>query len=571
MSNSILNKIETRIKIKGDFTKIADFLLGKEIKITQEDSQFIFLISADLGIKSLLHESYGFIYSQMNPENAMFIYRELENIELSIEDSPHIRYMAENIDKMRSYNDFKTAKTELISSVLYYLNKNIKNINLTPDQAEIFTEWLIGFIHQNKNDRSKLIQFVIISAIPKIKTIDIINDKTFNINLIRRPIWKFLLKNITLSNSAKEENFRSDSDDSDDQDEIFSNHKIVRCNDDINRDANNVSSGVFKYLFDRYKDNPHNIGIVSVTSNSSIHKIIEYNDTDDYWSSTDMPDSWIMIDFKEYEIIPSSYTIKTATNLKYNHDKDDDDAEKTPSLTSWNLEGSVDGNRWSLLDERRNSQNKFGYKNQYRIDQKMRCRFIRIKQIDKNLAGTFSMCIQNIEFFGELPRQNKKIEYKPGSELDGVFSFLINELGGNPALLNKIELTSSCDPKFLIDANWKGCWKSPDEKRSWVKIDLMLAQVDLSSYALKSHAGPGYFKSWIVEVSEDGKKWILVDQRKYRNDYKSQYQWIKWTCIRPFASPVRYIKFTMTDVSEELNNVFWLSGIELFGDFFIPK
>lgn len=564
MTNSILDRIETRIKINGDFTKIADFLLGKEIKITQEDAQFIFLISADLGIESLLHESYGFVYSQMNSENAMFFYRELRDIELPIDLSPHIRYMAENVSKMRLLNDFKSSSTELISSVLYYLNNHIKSINLTSDEAESFTEWLIGFINQNKDDRKKLLQFIMISSIPKIKTISIINDTNFNINLIRRPILKFLLQNKTLNKDAK--SLISDSDDSDDPDDVFADYKVIRCQNNKNDDRDFLSSGVFKWYFDHYKENPSNIDIVSVTSSTSIHKIIEYNDIDDFWSSTDMPNSWIMIDFKEYEIIPSLYTIKTIIPLNY-------DDEKTPSLISWDLEGSIDGSRWTLLDKRRNiSPNfKIGNKNQYKIDQIMRCRYIRLTQIGKNNADDFTLNIQNIEFFGELPRQNKKIEYNDGTGLGGIFSFLISKLGRNPVLLKKIEISSSCDAKFLIDKKWKGTWKSPNKKKSWVKIDLMLAQIDLLSYALKSHNGPGFFRSWVVEVSNNDKDWYIVDKKVYRNDYDKPYQWIIWTCQIPYKSPVRYVKFTMSDLSEDKDNIFWLSGIELFGDLIIPK
>lgn len=571
LTNSISNRIETRIKVDGNFEIIADYLLGKEIKITQDDSQFIFLISADLGIESLLKETYGFVYSSMSLDKAMFIYRELGQIQISIENSPHVRYMAENITKMLSFDDFKTSSTNLISSVLYYLNEHIRSINLTLEQAELLSEWIIGYINQNKADRLKLLQFIIISSIPKIKTISIINDPTFNINLIRRPLLKYLLKNKKLTNLSIDNSLLSISDDSDNSDDdmqdFVNNYKLIRCQDDEDDDDNvNLSSGVFKWLIKRYNANLHDIGIASVSSNSSIHKIIEYHDNAEYWSTTDMQDSWIMFDFKEYEIIPTSYTLKTVTSLNY------DGNDSAPSLISWKLEGLNNENKWIILDERRHVNSNCN-SNQYRIDQKsrQRWRFIRLSQIGKNNAGTFSMYIQNIEFFGELPRQRKILNYSPGSELDGIFSLLSSELGENPALLNKIDITSSCDPKFLIDETWKGTWKSPNERRSWVKIDLMDAKVDLNSYALKSHSGPGYLRSWIVEVSDDDKKWHCVDKKTFRNDYNTPYRWIKWTCMTPYSNPIRYIKFTMTDMSEERKNIFWLSGIELFGDLIIPK
>ncbi|OHT07372.1 hypothetical protein TRFO_24458 [Tritrichomonas foetus] len=529
LSNTLLNRVETILNIDGPFELIQNVLLGQTIEIIPENAMFIFFMAADLGMESLLNDASGHIYSRMTPELAMSIFRDLETIE--IPDGPHIRFMAENIDKMRSMKEFLQAPTQLISSVLYH--KKLKT-----HSPEAFCEWLIGFVNQNREDRNRLLQHILVQSLPRTIAINMVMDTSLNINLIRNPLLEFLKRGVE---AEKEDDF-----------------EVIRCH----YEKGNENQGIFATLCKRCNGNPQDFGLVEITCNSNVSNIIEPQENE-YWATPDMPNSWVMFDFKNYEIIPTSYTLKSFVA-----------DVKLPYMISWRLDGSRDGSKWITLDERRNTTSTADGNKQWRtwkIEKRIRCRFIKLTQIDKNGSGNFCMFLHGIEFFGSLPNQSEDIKYEPGREWSGIFAFITRCEQGNPVEKKKIAITTSCDPKYLMEEKWKGCWRSPKQEFSWVKIDMKAMRIDLRSYSLRWHSGPGYIQSWAVEVSNDDKKWETVDVRRFRREYNEPRKSVTWECSNPFADPVRYIKFTMIDKSQQSEHIFWLSNIELFGDLLRPQ
>lgn len=74
---------------------------------------------------------------------------------------------------------------------------------------------------------------------------------------------------------------------------LFIPTKIIEC-----------ENGLFRYLFDKYKANPINIGIVDIKGNSSsfdkhiiLPKLIDAKWTTNSWSSQKVKNSYIQIDF----------------------------------------------------------------------------------------------------------------------------------------------------------------------------------------------------------------------------------------------------------------------------------
>lgn len=68
-----------------------------------------------------------------------------------------------------------------------------------------------------------------------------------------------------------------------------------------------------------------------------------FNDTTKYYLSKNSKDNWIQFDFKDYIVIPISYTIKTINSTKI---------KWFPK--SWVLEGSKNLTTWTILDEEAN-------------------------------------------------------------------------------------------------------------------------------------------------------------------------------------------------------------------------
>jgi hypothetical protein len=75
-------------------------------------------------------------------------------------------------------------------------------------------------------------------------------------------------------------------------------------------------------------------------------------------------------------------------------------------LKSWVLEGSVDGQRWTDIDRKTDTQNFRDLDNDavasFAVSHIAECRFIRMTQSGKNHAGDYRLLLQSVEFFGTL-------------------------------------------------------------------------------------------------------------------------------------------------------------------------
>ena len=194
-------------------------------------------------------------------------------------------------------------------------------------------------------------------------------------------------------------------------------------------------------------------------------------------------------------------------------------------------------------------------------------RFVRLRQIGRNLSGNFCLKVQGVEFYGSLPDQRVEVHYLAGhpSPQRGIFSLLFESCDGkNPAKSGIVSLFSSCDAKFLADDGYDGYWASPAVENAFVKFDLKRMKLELKSYSLKCHNGDAdeRIKSWKVEVSDDDKNWTVVDVRENIDDYKSPFETLFWECKSPYFDPVRYVR--IVNMNSE-NNVFCIAHVELYG------
>jgi hypothetical protein len=102
--------------------------------------------------------------------------------------------------------------------------------------------------------------------------------------------------------------------------------------------------------------------------------------------------SWICYDFKEMRISLSHYSIRSRRDANTYH------------LRSWRLEGSIDGQSWTVLDLREDDRklNSLGAIATFAVSKSLKCRMIRILQQNKNSSKTHGFIVNAIEFFGVL-------------------------------------------------------------------------------------------------------------------------------------------------------------------------
>jgi hypothetical protein len=159
--------------------------------------------------------------------------------------------------------------------------------------------------------------------------------------------------------------------------------------------TNDPFDGIAAYLRKESGQNPVSIGAIDIdclSGNPYAEKLFDPN-WKCYWSTKDAPGQWIMFRFPKYMVYLTDYTLKSPYSKSgWNH------------LKSWIVEGSNDGENWSEIDrhEENNDLNGKGKVMTWRVQNPMRARMIRLRQIGKNHKGTDDIQLAGIEFFGQL-------------------------------------------------------------------------------------------------------------------------------------------------------------------------
>lgn len=161
-----------------------------------------------------------------------------------------------------------------------------------------------------------------------------------------------------------------------------------------------LSNGIISYLADRYDGNLSDLHIVDITASSVVTrdpcfqpKVVLDIPSKDVFHSKDQRNSWIMFDFKDKQVMPNYYTLKSFSN---------DTGGR--HMKSWEFLGSNDGVDWTVLDERRDCEDLNGcyLAKAFPCQSKNKYRFLKILQTDVNHYGSQNLILCAIEFFGTL-------------------------------------------------------------------------------------------------------------------------------------------------------------------------
>ena len=150
-----------------------------------------------------------------------------------------------------------------------------------------------------------------------------------------------------------------------------------------------------------------------------------------------------------------------------------------------------------------------------------------------------------------------------------IITLMSEKCGGNPHLQGLIEITASSDPNNnvykLVDYGWDSHWSSNNEPDSFVKFDFKEQRVCVHGYSLKSDGKIwNLLLSWVLEASEDGETWDIIDVRNSGEDCGF---WVPNTmeCNQPSDKYYRYVRLRQTGKNSNGSDYLCLSEIELFG------
>ena len=151
----------------------------------------------------------------------------------------------------------------------------------------------------------------------------------------------------------------------------------------------------------------------------------------------------------------------------------------------------------------------------------------------------------------------------------GVIAQLTREHGGNVATKGIIDVTASgCwagDPENVADLGTNSFFYSSQEgdQNPWICYDLKRWCVSPISYSIRSGAC-AYPRSWVLEVSNDGSNWTVVDRRRMNKDLNAPYVTRNFVIDPRPQGSYRFIRFCMTGKNEKGLNEFLMTSFEIF-------
>jgi hypothetical protein len=144
--------------------------------------------------------------------------------------------------------------------------------------------------------------------------------------------------------------------------------------------------GIISYLTKKHGGNVHELGLITITSQSvSSGNLANIADlaSDSSFRSEDGQGQWICWDFHEMRVRPSHYTAMAT------------------GLGSWVVEISVDGENWIEIDRRIGEY----FEDSFAVAETAKCRFIRLIQTGKNYFDRECVLLSAVEFFGTLSEE----------------------------------------------------------------------------------------------------------------------------------------------------------------------
>lgn len=154
--------------------------------------------------------------------------------------------------------------------------------------------------------------------------------------------------------------------------------------------------------------------------------------------------------------------------------------------------------------------------------------FIESFSIDDLSQGTWqSICrrlLHSKSFQNDDQRYlNKIIEknYDKSNEFDGIFKYLNEKAGGNVHDKGVVDISSNSlyakkdQPQNVVDYGKSNFYQSSQIiENAKICFDFKSNKVNLSNYSIKTSLSGLHLKNWVIEASNDGENWEIIDAHK---------------------------------------------------------
>lgn len=396
-----LNDItKSKIKINTEILeKLKSITIGETVNLTFDDCQKLKLISYYLGNDKLFNEInqlFSFTEDEMNIDDCILYLQNFDDYQFSINYDQVIKYVSSHF-----YLIDTEKLLEIPRSILYSILQD-KNLKLKSEDS--LFDFIENFFSNKKDDFSdkilfyELINFSALSESKLIEYLDQINPTEITVefwNSLKKWIFTTTKNYVKIKKETENERY-------------FINENDKKITISYDNDINNQFNGIITYLGQGTPEKVVRDEIVDITS-SSINvfgtnylpmNAVYFNNFEKAVFTSDIPNSWLMYDFKDRKVKPSHYSIRShkltwSSLCKYH-------------LQSWCIEGSNNKENWTVLDSRKDDRSLVGksYANTFEIESGKESndffRYLRIRQTNVNSDGKYWLILSALEFFGTI-------------------------------------------------------------------------------------------------------------------------------------------------------------------------
>jgi hypothetical protein len=166
------------------------------------------------------------------------------------------------------------------------------------------------------------------------------------------------------------------------------------------------------------------------------------------------------------------------------------------------------------------------------------------------------------------------------SKQDGIISYLTKRFGGHVIDRNIVSITASsiANPqshplRHVADFESQSCFYTKDEANSWICYDFKDMQIKVTHYSISSRrdGSSDHLRSWTLEGSKDGLKWVKIDDRQNDTSLNSQGAISTFSISESFQEEFQQIRLRQTGKNSNSNDHLIVNAIEFFGVLKEPK
>jgi hypothetical protein len=171
-------------------------------------------------------------------------------------------------------------------------------------------------------------------------------------------------------------------------------------------------------------------------------------------------------------------------------------------------------------------------------------------------------------------------EFDMNSQQDGIISYLTKRSGGHVIDRNIVSITASSihhpqswPLRDVADFSNQSFFYTKSEANSWICYYFKDMQIKVTPYSIRSRRDyDGYhLRSWTLEGSQDGLRWVKIDDQTNNTSLNSQGAISSFSISESFQSEFRIIRLRQTGKNSSGNDQLIVNAIEFFGVVKVPK